>query len=316
MSFIGMVPPGRQSYPLRRRRRIAAARNTPLRRPKRQMDRLETMRVFVAVAEARGFAPVARRLGMSPAAVTRAIAALEHRVGARLLQRTTRVVRLTEAGARYFADCKRILEDIETAENAAAENQSEPRGELVVTAQLVFGRMFVAPIVLEFLARYPLVAARTLLVDHVVDLVEGGVDVAVRIAHLPDSSLTAIRVGSVRRVVCASPDYLAKHGVPRTPAELASHDAIVFASSGAAQREWQFGASGTRGAKTVGLRSRFAVNSAEAAIAAAVAGAGVTRVLSYQVGREIEARRLTILLEKHEPAAIPVSVVFPAGRRG
>ena len=279
------------------------------------MDRLETMRVFVTVAEEQGFAPAARRLGLSPPAVTRAIAALESRVGARLLQRTTRVVRLTEAGARYFTDCKQILADIDAAEGAAAENQAEPRGELVVTAPLLFGRMFVAPIVLEFLARHPLVTARTLLVDHVLDLVEGGVDVAVRIAHLPDSSLTAIGVGSVRRVACASPAYLARHGIPRTPAELASHDAIVFASSGAAQTEWQFGSARKRPAQTVALRSRFAVNNADAAIAAAVAGAGVTRVLSYQVGPQVAAGLLTIVLAEHEPAAIPVSVVFPAGRR-
>ena len=282
------------------------------------MDRLETMRVFVAVAEERGFAPAARRLAMSPPAVTRAIAALERRVGARLLQRTTRVVRLTEAGARFFADCKRILDDVETAENAAAENQSEPRGELVVTAPLVFGRMFVAPIVLEFLAREAQVSARTLLVDHVVDLVEGGIDVAVRIAHLPDSSLTAIKVGTVRRLVCASPEYLAARGTPETPADLASHDAIVFSSSGAAQTEWQFGTPGSRSRalQSVALRSRFAVNNADAAIAAAVAGAGLTRVLSYQIGPQVQAGSLQIVLEKHAVPAIPVSVVFPAGRRG
>lgn len=281
------------------------------------MDRLETMRVFVAVAEERGFAPAARRLAMSAPAVTRAIAALERRVGARLLQRTTRVVRLTEAGARFFADCKRILDDVEAAENAAAENQSEPRGELVVTAPLVFGRMFVAPIVLEFLAREPQVRARTLLVDHVVDLVEGGIDVAVRIAHLPDSSLTAIEVGTVRRVVCASPEYLAARGTPAAPADLASHDAIVFSSSGAAQTEWQFGTPGSRSRalQSVPLRSRFAVNNADAAIAAAVAGAGLTRVLSYQIGAQVQAGSLQIVLEKHAVAAIPVSVVFPAGRR-
>jgi DNA-binding transcriptional LysR family regulator len=283
------------------------------------MDRLETMRVFVAVAEERGFAPAARRLAMSPAAVTRAIATLERRVGARLLQRTTRVVRLTETGARYFADCKRILEDVETAESAAAEDHSKPRGELVVTAPLVFGRMFVAPIVLEFLARHPQVTARTLLLDHVVDLVEGGVDVAVRIAHLPDSSLTATKVGTVRRVVCASPDYLAAHGAPRTPADLASHEAIVFSSPAAAPKEWQFGTEGGRSGsgslQSVPLRSRFAVNNADAAIAAAVAGAGLTRVLSYQIGPQVRAGSLQIVLAKHEPAPIPVSVVSAAGRR-
>ncbi len=275
------------------------------------MDRLETIRVFVAVAEERGFAPAARRLALSPPAVTRAIAALERRVGARLLQRTTRVVRLTDTGARYFADCKRILADLETAETAAAASQAEPRGELVVTAPLVFGRMFVAPLVLEFIARNAHVSARTLLADHVVDLVENGVDVAVRIAHLPDSSLTALKVGSVRRLLCAAPAYLAAHGTPRTPADLGAHDAIVFASSGAAQTEWGFGA----GRASVPLKSRFAVNNADSAIAAAVSGAGITRVLSYQIGREVDAGQLEVVLERYAPPPIPVSIVFAAGKR-
>jgi DNA-binding transcriptional LysR family regulator len=275
------------------------------------MDRLETMRVFVAVAEERGFAPAARRLALSPPAVTRAIAALERRIGARLLQRTTRVVRFTEAGARYFADCKRILADLETAETAAAANHAEPRGELVVTAPLVFGRMFVAPLVLEFTTRHPHVSARTLLADHVVDLVEHGVDVAVRIARLPDSSLTAIKVGTVRRILCASPAYLAARGRPRTPADLAAHEAIVFASSGAAQTEWDFGA----GQPSVSVRSRFAVNNADAAIEGAVAGAGITRVLSYQIGPQVDAGQLELVLERHAPPAIPVNIVFAAGKR-
>jgi DNA-binding transcriptional LysR family regulator len=274
------------------------------------MDRLETMRVFVAVAEERGFAPAARRLALSPPAVTRAIAALERRIGARLLQRTTRVVRLTEAGARYFADCKRILADLETAETAAAASQTEPRGELVVTAPLVFGRMFVAPVVLEFVARHAHVSARTLLADHVVDILENGVDVAVRIAHLPDSSLTALKVGSVRRLLCASPAYLAARGAPRTPADLAAHETIVFASSGAAQTEWDFG-----GRTTVPLNSRFAVNNADAAIAAAVSGAGITRVMSYQIGPQVEAGQLVPVLERYAPPPIPVSIVSAAGKR-
>jgi DNA-binding transcriptional LysR family regulator len=275
------------------------------------MDRLETMRVFVAVAEARGFAPAARRLALSPPAVTRAIAALEQRVGARLLLRTTRVVRLTDAGARYFADCKRILADLENAEAAAAASQREPRGELVVTAPLVFGRMFVAPVVLEFVARHAHVSARTLLADHVVELVEHGVDVAVRIARLPDSSLTARKVGSVRHLLCAAPAYLAAHGTPRTPADLAAHETIVFASSGAAQTEWDFGAGRAR----VPVKSRFAVNSADAAIAAAVSGAGITRVLSYQIGPQVDAGHLQVVLERYAPPAIPVNIVFAAGKR-
>ena len=275
------------------------------------MDRLETMRVFVAVAEARGFAPAARRLALSPPAVTRAIAALEQRVGARLLLRTTRVVRLTDAGARYFADCKQILTDIDNADTAAAASQREPRGELVVTAPLVFGRMFVAPVVLEFVARHAHVSARTLLADHVVDLVEHGVDVAVRIARLPDSSLTARKVGSVRRLLCAAPAYLAARGTPRTPADLAAHETIVFASSGAAQTEWDFGA----GRASVPVKSRFAVNSADAAIAAAVSGAGITRVLSYQIGPQVDAGHLQVVLERYAPPAIPVNIVFAAGKR-
>jgi len=277
------------------------------------MDRLETMRVFVAVAEEQGFAPAARRLSLSPPAVTRAISALEEHLGTRLLQRTTRVVRLTEAGTGYLADCRRILGEIEQAEASAASNQTEPRGQLVVTAPLTFGRMFVAPLVLDFLARYPQVSARMLLDDHVVDLVEAGIDVGVRIAHLPDSSLTAARVGTVRRVVCASPAFLAAHGTPRKPADLASLDAVVFAQ-GAAQQEWTFGSG--RAAETVSLRSRFAVNGADVAIAAAVAGRGIARVLSYQIGPEVRAGKLKVVLTGFEPPPIPVSVVHPAGRTG
>ncbi|MPZ59183.1 MAG: LysR family transcriptional regulator [Rhizobiales bacterium] len=167
------------------------------------MDRFKTMYAFVAVAEEQGFAPAAKRLGMSPPAVTRAIVALEEHLGTRLFKRTTRIVRLTEAGARFLADCKRILSELDEAEASAAGAHSEPRGQIAVTAPAMFGRMFVAPIAVDFLARHPQVTVRTLLVDRVVDLIEEGLDVAVRIAHLPDSSLTAIRVGSMRHV-CVS----------------------------------------------------------------------------------------------------------------
>jgi DNA-binding transcriptional LysR family regulator len=275
------------------------------------MDRLESMRVFVAVAEAEGFAPAARRLSLSPPAVTRAISALEEHLGTRLLQRTTRVVRLTEAGTRYLSDCRRILGEIEHAEASAASSQTEPRGRLVVTAPVLFGRMFVAPVVLDFLARYPQVSARTLLLDHVVDLIEGGIDVGIRIAHLPDSSLTAARVGTVRRVVCASPEFLAEHGTPRKPADLANFDTLVF-SRDATPQEWTFGSG--RSAAAVSLRSRFTVNTADVAIAAAIAGRGLTRVLSYQIGPELKAGRLKIVLADFEPPPIPVSVVHTAGR--
>jgi DNA-binding transcriptional LysR family regulator len=276
------------------------------------VDRLNTMRAFVAVAEDQGFAPAARRLRMSPPAVTRAIAALEERIGTRLLHRTTRVVRLTEAGTRFLADCKRILGEIEEAEASAGGAHAEPRGELAVTAPVMFGRMYVAPVLLDFLASHPHVVARMLFLDRVVDLLDEGLDVAVRIAHLPDSSLTAIPVGWVRQVVCASPAYLAAHGTPGAPADLARFDAITF-SQAVSRQEWQFGPTG-RGA-TVNPRTHLVVNTADVAVAAAVAGRGLTRVLSYQSAPDVRAGRLQIVLEEFEPPPIPINVVYPEGRR-
>ena len=276
------------------------------------MDRLDTMRAFVAVAEGQGFAAAARRLAMSPPAVTRAIVALEDRIGTRLLHRTTRTVRLTEAGTRFLTDCKRILAELDEAEASAAGSHAEPRGRLAVTASVMFGRMYVAPIVLDFLALNPLVTARMLFLDRVVDLVDEGLDVAVRIAHLPDSSLTAARVGQVRRVVCAAPGYLERRGTPRRLDEVREHDAIVFSQTEGAE-EWAFGA-GSAG-ETVRPPAKLIVNSSEVAIAAAVAGRGITRVLSYQAAAEVRAGRLAIVLDEFEPPAIPISVVYPEGRR-
>lgn len=275
------------------------------------MDRFEAMRAFAAVADERGFAPAARRLGLSPPAVTRAVAALEERLGARLLHRTTRVVRLTEAGTRYLADCKRILGEIDEAEDAAAGSHAEPRGQLVVTAPLMFGRLHVAPIVLDFVRRHPHVSVRMLFLDRVADLIDEGIDAAIRIGPLPDSSLTAIRVGSMRRIVCAAPRYLRARGTPRTPAALADHDVVAFAN--APLGEWSFGAEGARW--TVEPRARLEVNSAEVAVAAAAAGHGITRVLYYQAARELRAGRLRILLPEFEPAPLPIHVVHAAGRR-
>lgn len=275
------------------------------------MDRLDSMRVFVAVAEAGGFAPAARRLGLSPPAATRAIAALEDRIGARLLHRTTRIVRLTEAGSRFLADAKRILTELEEAEASAAGAHAEPRGLLTVTAPVMFGARHVAPVLLDFLARHPRVTARTLLADRVVDLLEEGIDVAVRIAHLPDSSMSAVRVGSMRRVVCASPAYLARRGTPKRPAELAKHDAIAF-SSVSAEPSWSFPVDGK--IETVSPPAQLAVNTAEVAVAAAVAGRGLTRCLSYQVAPEVAAGTLRIVLSRFEPPPIPVHIVHPEGR--
>ncbi|WP_437925517.1 LysR family transcriptional regulator [Sorangium sp. So ce291] len=276
------------------------------------MDRLETMRVFVAVAEEEGFAPAARRLSMSAPAVTRAIAALEERIGTRLLHRTTRIVRLTEAGTRFLADCKRILGEIEEAEASAAGSHAALRGQLAVTASVSFGRMFVAPAIFDFLARHPHVSARTLLVDRIVELLDEGVDVAVRIAHLPDSSLSAIRVGSVRLVVCASPAYLAARGAPERPADLAQLDTIGFSQT-ASPAEWSF-ASGSRVEKVL-PSSQLLVNTADVAVAAAVAGRGLARVLSYQIGPELRAGQLKIVLPAFEPPPVPIHVVHAEGRR-
>ncbi|MDC7787767.1 LysR substrate-binding domain-containing protein [Rhodoplanes sp. TEM] len=276
------------------------------------MDRLGTMRAFVAVADAAGFAAAARRLGMSAPAVTRAIADLEQAVGTRLLRRTTRVVRLTEAGHRFLADCRRILAETDEAMALAAGSQAEPRGRVVVTAPAMFGRRHVAPVMLAVAERYPRLALQTVFVDRVVDLVDEGVDVAVRIAHLGDSALTAARVGAVRRVVCAAPAYLDRHGVPAAPRDLAAHEAIAF-SHAAADALWAFPAGGRT--MTVRPRTRMVVNSAEMAVAAAAAGLGLARVLSYQAVHEVRAGRLRIVLAAHEPPPVPVHVVHADGRR-
>lgn len=275
------------------------------------MDRLEAMRVFVKVAEASSFNAAARRLGVSPAAATRAVAALEERLGARLLHRTTRAVRLSEAGAHYLADCRRILHEVEEAEAAASGAHTEPRGTLAITAPAMFGRRHVAPVAIDFLARHPEVTLRTLLVDRVVDLIDEGIDVAVRIAHLPDSSLNATRVGAVRRVVCGAPAYLAEHGMPERPVDLLRHRIITFAP-GVAPPGWTFHR-GTR-TETVNPPARLIVNTAEVAIAAAVAGQGLTRVLSYQAAPEIRAGRLRVVLDAFEPPPIPIHVVHREAR--
>jgi DNA-binding transcriptional LysR family regulator len=276
------------------------------------MDRLDSMRVFIAVAEQQGFAAAARRLGLSAPAATRAVAALEARIGSRLLQRTTRALRLTEAGVRYLADCKRILAEIEDAEASAAGSHRDPKGQLGVTAPVMFGRMHVAPLLLDFLDSHPQVTARLVLLDRVADLLEEGLDVALRIAHLPDSALQAVKVGTMRRIVCAAPDYLARHFTPTQPAELQRLTAITFGASSAAG-DWSF--TGAQTTLRVTPPSRLTVNAADVAIAAAVAGKGVTRVLSYQVAPELAAGRLVVLLEAYEPPPIPVHVVHLAGRR-
>lgn len=275
-------------------------------------DRFQAMRAFTAVADDGGFAAAARRLSLSPPAVTRLIAGLEERLGVRLLHRTTRMVRLTEAGTRFLADCRRIIDEIEEAEASVAGSHGAPRGQIAVTAPILFGTRFVSPIVLEFLRRYPEMSVRTMLADRIVDLIDEGFDIAVRIAHLPDSSLSAIRVGSVRRVVCAAPRYLETNGVPRTPADLTRFEAITFSPSGATD-DWRF--ESDAGTYSVRPPSRLSVNTAEVAIAAAVTGRGLTRVLSYQIASELKAGRLRIVLAEHEPPPLPIHLVHREGRR-
>lgn len=276
------------------------------------MDRFTLMQTFVAVAEEEGFAPAARRLAVSPPVVTRHIAALEERLGAVLLERTTRKVRVTEAGARYLLDCKRLLTEVEDAEAGVTGEHSAPRGALGVTASVMFGRLFVAPILVDFLSLHPQVTARALLHDRIVDLMDEGLDVAVRIAHLEDSSLTSVKVGSVRRVTCASPAYLAAHGVPQRPRDLAEHQTFVFSSERGAPA-WTFEHRG----KALSFRPRAALlaNASEVGIDAALAGAGLTRALSYMVAAHVRAGRLRLVLEDYEAAPLPIHVVYREGRR-
>jgi DNA-binding transcriptional LysR family regulator len=282
------------------------------------MDRLESLRVFVAVSEANGFAEAARRLGLSAPAVTRAISALERRLGAQLLHRTTRSVRLTEAGARFLDDCRRILADIDEAEASAGGAHALPQGQLAVTAPAMFGRLHVAPVLLDFLERHPQVSARAFFVDRVVNLLDEGLDVAVRIAHLPDSGLIALAVGAMRMVVVGSPAYLAEHGEPRVPQDLVRHRAAGFAQTGARPAAWSFYPPGNkdRAARTViQPPMQLVANASEVGISAALRGLGLARKLVYQVADDIRAGRLRIVLSDFEPAPIPVHVVTLAGRR-
>jgi len=270
------------------------------------MDRLQTMAVFVGVAEEAGFAPAARRLKISPPAVTRAVSELEARLGCRLLHRTTRSVSLTEVGERYLADCRRILAEIEEADGHAAGLHASPRGRVSISASVMLGRVVLTPILLDLLDRYPEISLSTLFVDRVVHLIDEGVDVAVRIAELPDSSLTAIRVGSVRRVLCAAPDYLAKRGRPETPSDLKDHEIVDFVNM-TPGGEWGFEKEGR--ARSVRPVSRLQLNTADAAIAAAHAGRGITRLLSYMIVPCLAEGTLELVLEDYEPPAVPIHVV-------
>lgn len=280
------------------------------------MDRLDAIAVFVAAADDGSLAAAARRLHRSPASVTRAIASLEVRLGMRLLHRTTRALRLTAFGEAYLGTCRRVLDELKTAERGAAAEQAAPRGLLTLTAPVLFGQLRLRPVLDRFLDANPAVQARLLLLDRVVSLVDEGIDVAARLAHLPDSGLVATRLGEVRRVVCASPGYLERSGTPLVPAELLHH-ACITSSEAAGTEAWRFAQrpdSGRRALRPIAVRPRLAVNGAAAAIDSALAGHGITRVHSYQVEEHLQAGRLTLLLADFEPPAIPVHLVFPQAR--
>lgn len=264
------------------------------------------MSILLTVVDTGSLSAAARRLGMPLPTVSRKVAELEAHLRTRLLHRTTRQLSLTEAGAAYVAACRRILDEIGEAERIATGEYAAPKGDLAVTAPIVFGRLHIVPVVAEFLAQYPQIRISLLLTDRVVHLMEEQIDVALRIGELPDSTLIASRVGTVRSVVCASPAYLAKRGVPASPEELAAHDCISFDVL-ESRRAWVFGEG--KLARSVPVVSRLAVNTAEAAIAAATLGAGLVRVLSYQVADAVGDGLLDIVLQDDEPAPLPVSLV-------
>ena len=276
------------------------------------MDRFQEMQVFLAVAEEQGFANAARRLNLSPPSVTRAVAALEERIGTLLLARTTRSVRLTEAGQRYVDDCRRILAELEEAEESAAGSHAVARGQLTLTAPVLFGELFVTPIMVGYLDQHPAVQIKALLVDRVVSMLDEGIDVAIRIGNLPDSGLHAIKVGQVRQVICAAPNFLAEHGRPQHPEQLRELPLVMSASS-SLTAGWQF----TDGHQPFNVRvePRLVVTANQAAIAAATLGGGLTRVLSYQVAAQVAAGQLELVLEAFEMPPLPIHVVYQGGRK-
>jgi DNA-binding transcriptional LysR family regulator len=276
------------------------------------MDRFDGLSAFVAVADLKGFAAAARKLGLSASAVTRLVAALEERIGLRLLQRTTRSVSLTDAGARYLERARRILADLEEADGSAQAERSTPTGRLVVSAPLAFGRLHVSPLMCAYLQRYPDIVGELQLSDRTVNLIEDGVDLAVRIGNLPDSSLIMRQLGETRRIVVASPAYLDRNGEPRIPGELARHRIIHFAGLGGGVSDWRFSHDGRE--ERIAITPHYVTNSADAGVWHAAHGGGLAMVLAYQAADELRDGRLKIVLREFEPPAIPIQAVYPAAR--
>ncbi|MDX2050970.1 MAG: LysR family transcriptional regulator [Polyangiaceae bacterium] len=276
------------------------------------MDRLEAMGVFVAVAELRGFAPAARRLKVSASAATRLVAALEEHLGARLLQRTTRSVTLTDAGSRYLERARRILADVAEAEAAAQAERTTPAGQFVVAAPNVFGRLHVAPLMCTYLARYPAVTGELTLSDRVSNLVEEGIDAAVRIGHLEDSRQVARMVGATRRVLVAAPKYLARSKKLRTPDDIVHHHTIQFTALNPLP-EWRF-QSALGADHRIAIKPHYTTNSADAAIGHAERAGGLTLALSYQVVEAVKAGRLRVILPEYELPPLPIHIVYSSTR--
>lgn len=273
------------------------------------MDRIDAMTTLIAAVDGGSLSAASRNLGMPLATVSRKVSELEAHLRTKLVIRTSRKLMLTEPGRAYVAASRRILEEIDETERAASGEYGAPQGHLTITAPIMFGRLHVEPVVLAFLQAYPDIQARLILADHVVNLIDDHIEVAIRIGRLPDSAMVATRLGTIRRVACASPDYLAKRGTPETLEMLADHDCVMFEGL-YSSTVWNFGC-GERAA-AVPIKPRFAVNTADAAIAAAVAGTGITRVLSYQVADALAAGELRLVLEPFEPEPLPVHLVYPA----
>jgi DNA-binding transcriptional LysR family regulator len=275
------------------------------------LDRLKSMSILVSAAEAGSLSAAARQLGTPLATVSRKVSELEAHLKTRLLNRSSRRLTLTDAGQSYVDACKRILEEVGEADRAASGEYSAPKGALIITAPIVFGRLRVLPVVSAFLKAYPEIDIRIVLADRAVNLLEEHIDLAIRIGELPDSSLVAIRVGMIRRVVCGSPEYFAGRGRPARPGDLSAHDCITLEGL-MSPDAWKFGSG--KSETSIAIRSRLTVNTAEAAIDAAMAGVGVTRVLSYQIANAVRAGTLELALEAFEPASWPVSLVYLSQR--
>jgi len=275
------------------------------------MDRLEGMSIFVAVVESGSLTSAGRRLGMPLPTVSRKLAELEEHLGARLLLRSTRRLTLTDAGSAYFQSCKRILDEVGDAERQVAGEQLAPKGELVLTAPIVFGRLHILPVVNEFLAAYPEINIRIWLSDRNMHLLEDRLDLAVRIGALPDSSMLATRVGEVRYIVCGSPGHFEQWGIPTDLDQLANRPSIAFDMLGSPP-SWTFRLGENGRDHTVAIRPRLTVNTAEAALDAAIAGVGITRVLSYQAARAIKEGRLRVVLDAFEQQPLPIWLLHQA----